>query len=132
MYHTLNQCSTKSSVGVFAYLGEDKVSADSASRPISRRIVGIASPSRLGRRGLSITSQSVSRASNVRGHTLPSSRPKGKKIFIYERSEFYLKLKGTDSYTSNRVLKKVFDPKKIFLPPAAAASLPIKNSPYKE
>ena len=131
MYHTLNQCSTESDwVGLFAYLDDDKGSAGSTSRTISSSIVGIASPSRLRRLGPSITSLSASRASNVRGATLPSPRLPGKKMLSDERSEFILK--GIDSYTSIRVLKKFSDPKKIFLPPAATASLPIKNSPYKE
>ena len=131
MYHTLNQRSTKSDrVVVRAYLDDDKVSARSTSRTISDSIVGIASPSRLRCLGPSITSLSVSHASNVRGTTLPAPRLPGKKMFSDERSEFILK--GIDSYTSIRVLKKFSDPKKIFLPPATTASLPIKNSPYKE
>ena len=131
MYHTLNQRSTESDwVVVFAYLDEDKGSAGSTSRTISNSLVGIASPSRFRRRGPSITSLSVSRASNVRGATLPAPRLPGKKMFSDERSEFILK--GIDSQFPNRVLKKFSDPKKIFLPPAATASLPIKNSPYKE
>lgn len=131
MYHTLTQRSTESDwVGLFAYLDEDKVSAESTSRAISSSIVGIASPARLRCLGLSITSLSVSRASNVRGATLPAPTLPGKKMFSDERSEFILK--GIDSQFPNRVLKKFSDPKKIFLPPAATASLPIKNSPYKE
>lgn len=131
MYHTLNQCSTESDrVVVRAYLDADKVSAGSTSCAISSSLVGIASPSCLRRRGLSITSLSVSCASNVRGVTLPAPRLPGKKMFSDERSEFILK--GIDSQFPNRVLKKFSDPKKIFLPPAATASLPIKNSPYKE
>jgi hypothetical protein len=51
-------------------------------------------------------------------------------MFLDERSEFHLK--GIGSYASIRVLKKFSDPKKIFLPPGAAASLPIKKFPYKE
>jgi hypothetical protein len=115
---------------MFAYLDEDKVSAGSTSRAISSSLVGIASPSRLGRLGLSITSLSVSCASNVRGDTLLAPRLPGKKRFSDSRSEFILK--GIDSQFPNRVLKKFSDPKKIFLPPGAAASLPIKNSLYKE
>lgn len=131
MYHTLNQRSTESDrVGVFAYLGEDKVSAYRASRTISRRRVGIASPSRSRRLGPSITSLSITRASNAIGDTLPSPWLSGEKMFLDERSEFHLK--GIDSYASIRVLKKFSDPKKIFLPPGAAASLPIKKFPYKE
>ena len=131
MYHTLNQRFTKQDrVGLFACLDEDKVSAGSMSLAISDSLVGIASPSRLRRLGLSITSLSVSCASNVRGATLPAPRLPGKKMFSDERSEFILK--GIDSQFPNRVLKKFSDPKKIFLPPAATASLPIKNSPYKE
>ena len=131
MYHTLNQCSTESDRGVmFAYLDEDKGSAYRPSRPISSGIVGIASPSRLCRLGPSITSLSITHTSNAIGATLLAPTLPGKKRFSDERSEFILK--GIDSYTSNRVLKKFSDPKKIFLPPAATASLPIKNSPYKE
>ena len=131
MYHTLNQCFTKQDlVGLFAYLDADKGSADSTSRAISSILVGIASPSRLRRIGPSITSLSVSRASNVRGVTLLAPTLPSKKMFSDERSEFILK--GIDSQFPNRVLKKFSDPKKIFLPPAATASLPIKNSPYKE
>lgn len=131
MYHTLNHRFTKQDrVVVRDYLDEDKVSAGSTSRAISSILVGIVSPARLRRLGLSITSLSVSRASNVRGATLPSPSLPGKKMFSDERSEFILK--GIDSQFPNRVLKKFSDPKKIFLPPAATASLPIKNSPYKE
>jgi hypothetical protein len=131
VYHTLNHRFTKSdSVVVFAYLDDDKGIARSTSRTISSILVGIASPSRLGRLGPSITSLSVSHASNVKGATLPAPRLPGEKRFSDERSEFILK--GIDSQLPNRVLKKFSDPKKIFLPPAATASLPIKNSPYKE
>lgn len=131
MYHTPNHRSTESDrLVVFAYLDEDRGSAGSTSRAISDSIVGIASPSRLRRIGPSITSLSASCAFNVRGVTLLAPRLPGKKMFSDERSEFILK--GIDSQFPNRVLKKFSDPKKIFLPPAATASLPIKNSPYKE
>jgi hypothetical protein len=132
VYHTLNQRSTKSAsrVVVFAYLDEDKVSAYRASRTISRGRIGIASPSRLGRRCPSITSLSITRASNAIGDTLLPPRLPGKKMFLDERSEFHLK--GIGFYASIRVLKKFSDPKKIFLPPGGRSSLPIKNSPYKE
>jgi len=131
VYHTLNQRSTESDRGVmFAYLGEDKVSAYRASRTISSNLVGIASPSRLCRLGPSITSLSVSCASNAIGATLLPPWLPGKKMFLDERSEFHLK--GIDSQFPNRVLKKFSDPKKIFLPPGATASLPIKKFPYKE
>ena len=131
MYHTLTQRSTESDrVGVFAYLDEDKVSAYRASRTISSSLVGIIPPPRLCRLGPSITSLSITRASNVRGDTLLPPWLPGEKMFSDERSEFILK--GIDSHTSNRVLKKFSDPKKIFLPPGGSPSLPIKNSPYKE
>jgi hypothetical protein len=131
VYHTLTQCSTESDRGVmFAYLDEVSLRVHSPSRTISSGIVGIASPSRLSRRCPSITSLSVSCASNAIGDTLPAPRLPSKKRFSDERSEFILK--GIDSYTSIRVLKKFSDPKKIFLPPGATASLPIKKFPYKE
>ena len=132
MYHTLNQRSTKSAsqVVVFAYLGEVSLRVGSPSRTISSNLIGIVPPPRSRCLGPSITSLSITRASNAIGDTLPSPWLSGEKMFLDERSEFHLK--GIDSYTSNRVLKKFSDPKKIFLPPGATASLPIKNSPYKE
>ena len=132
MYHTLNQRSTEtaSRVVVLAYLGEVSLRVHSPSRTISRCRVGIASPSRLGRRCPSITSLSVSCASNVIGDTLLAPTLPSKKMFSDERSEFILK--GINSQFPNRVLKKFSDPKKIFLPPGGCTSLSIKNSPYKE
>jgi len=131
VYHTPNQRSTESDrVVVFVYLGEASLRVRSPSRAISRGRVGIASSARLGRLGPSITSLSASHTSNARGDTLLPPALPSKKKFFDERSEFHLK--GIVSYTSIRVLKKFFDPKKIFLPPAAAPPLSIKNSPYKE
>jgi hypothetical protein len=132
VYHTLNQRSTESAsrVVMFAYLDEDKGCAGSTSRAISSSLVGIASPSRLGRLGPSITSLSITRASNVRGGTLLPPVRGYINIDLHERSEFHLK--GIDSQFPNRVLKKFSDPKKTFLPPADCTSLPIKKFPYKE